>query len=197
MSELNMRRVATKFVPRLLTPEQKEHRVTVCQDLRKRATDNPSFMSRIITSDKSRVYGYDPETKRLSSQWKSPSSPQPKKARMSRSSTKTMLIVFFDIRSIVHHEFVPQGQTVNKKFYCEVLRRLRENIWGKRSDLWRVNYWILHDDNAPCHRALLVREVLANHNMLSLPHPPYLPDLAPAYFFLFPEDEDAAERSPF
>jgi hypothetical protein len=31
-------------------------------------------------------------------------------------STKTMLIMFFDIRSIAHHEFVPQGQTVNTKF---------------------------------------------------------------------------------
>jgi histone-lysine N-methyltransferase SETMAR len=106
---------------------------------------------------------------------------------MSHSSTKTMLIVFFDIRGIVHREFVPQGQTINKKFYCEVLRHLRENIRRKRSDLWRAKNWILHDDNAPCHRALLVCEFLANHNTLSLPHPPYSPDLAPADFFLFPK----------
>jgi histone-lysine N-methyltransferase SETMAR len=97
---------------------------------------------------------------------------------MSRSSTKTMLIVFFDIRGIVHREFVPQGQTVNKKFYCEGLRRLRENIRQTKN-------WILHDDNAPCHRALLIREFLPNHNMLSLPHLPYSPGLAPADFFLF------------
>jgi hypothetical protein len=32
---------------------------------------------------------------------------------MSRSSMKTMLIVFFDIRGIAHREFVPQGQAVN------------------------------------------------------------------------------------
>jgi hypothetical protein len=38
-----------------------------------------------------------------------------------------------------------------------------------------------------CHRALLVREFLANHNMLSLLHPPYSPDLLPADFFLFPK----------
>jgi histone-lysine N-methyltransferase SETMAR len=166
-----MRRVAAKFVPRLLTPEHKEHRVAVCQDL----------------GDESWVYGYDPETKWQSSQWKSPSSPRPKKVRMSRSSTKTMLIVFFDICSIVHRKFVPQGQTVNKKFYCEVLRHLRENIRRKRSDLWCAKNWILHNDNAPCHRALLVREFLTNHNMLPLPHPPYSPDLAPAYIFLFPK----------
>jgi transposase len=35
----------------------------------------------------------------------------------------------------------------------------------------------------PCHQALLVREFFASHNMLSLPHLPYSPDLAPADFF--------------
>jgi hypothetical protein len=115
----------------VLTPEQKEHRVAVCQDLRGRAADNPSFASRIITGDESWVYGLDPETKRKSSQWKSPSSPRPKKAGMSRSSTKTMLIVFFDIRGIVHHKFVPQGETINTKFYCKDLRHLKENIQRK------------------------------------------------------------------
>ena len=45
-----------------------------------------------------------------------------------RSNVKTMLIVFFDVRGIVHWEFVPPGQTVNQEFYLEVLRRLRENV---------------------------------------------------------------------
>jgi hypothetical protein len=51
MSEFNMRCVAAKFVPWLLTPEQKEHRIAVCQDLREPAADNPFFTSRIITSE--------------------------------------------------------------------------------------------------------------------------------------------------
>ena len=76
--DLNMYHVAAKFVPRLLTPEQKEHRVAICEELRQRALDDPSFMSRVITGDESWVYGYDPETKQQSSQWKSPGSPRPK-----------------------------------------------------------------------------------------------------------------------
>jgi transposase len=99
---------------------------------------------------------------------------------MSRSSMKTMHIVFFDVRGTVHREFVPQGQTVNAKFYCEVLRRLRENIRQRQLNLWHAKNWILHDDNAPCHRVLLVHEFLTNHDMLSFPHPPYSPDLAHA-----------------
>jgi hypothetical protein len=125
-----MHRVATKFVPRLLTPEQKEHRVAICQKLRQHAVDDPSFMSRVITVDESWVYGYDPETKQQFSLWKSPGSPRPKEARQSRSAIKSMLVVFFDNRGIVHHEFVPEGQTVNAEFYCNVLRRLKVRSLG-------------------------------------------------------------------
>jgi hypothetical protein len=70
--DFNMHRVAAKFVPWLLTPEQKEHSVAICQEPRQRAVDDPSFMSRVITGDDSWVYGYDPEIKQQSSQWKSP-----------------------------------------------------------------------------------------------------------------------------
>ena len=95
--DLNIHRVAATFVPRLLTPEQKEHRVAICQELRQRALDDPSFISKFITGDESWVYGYDPETKQQTSQWNSPGSPRPMKARQGRSATKSMLILFFDI----------------------------------------------------------------------------------------------------
>lgn len=185
--DLNMHRVAAKFVPRLLTPEQKAHRVEVCQDLLQHARDDPTFMSRVITGDESWVYGYDPETKQQSSQWKSPKSPRPKKALQVRSATKSMIVVFFDIKGIVHREFVPRGQTVNAQFYCDVLRRLREDIRRKRPDQWRANNWVLHHDNAPAHRALTTRAFLASKNTTVAPQPPYSPDLAPCDFFLFPK----------
>jgi hypothetical protein len=41
---------------------------------------------------------------------------------------KTMLITFFDIKAIVHFEFIPQGQTVNPAYYVEILKRLREAV---------------------------------------------------------------------
>jgi len=72
------------------------------------------------------VYGDDPETKQQSSQWKPPISPRQKKASHVRSNAKSMFIIFLsDIRGIVHKEFIPPDQTVNGKFYCEVLKRLK------------------------------------------------------------------------
>jgi len=49
-------------------------------------------------------------------------------ARQMKSNLKSIIITFFDIKGIVHKEFVPTGQTVNPGFYCEVLRRLREKV---------------------------------------------------------------------
>jgi hypothetical protein len=89
-----MRCIATKLVPRLLSNDPKEHRVAVCRELKDQARDDP-VISKVITGDESWVYGYDPETKQQSSQWKSPNSPRPKKARQVRSSVKSMLIFFF------------------------------------------------------------------------------------------------------
>jgi len=57
---------------------------------------------------------------------KSPNSPRLKKACEVRSNVKSMLIIFFDIQGIVRKVFIRPGQTVNGKFYCEVLKRLRE-----------------------------------------------------------------------
>jgi len=84
-----------------------------------------------------------------------------------------MFICFFDIEGIMHKEFVPPGQTVNGKFYCNILRRLRENIRRKLSDSWTV-----HHENAPAHTSLFVQQFLASMNMTVIPHPPYSLDLS-------------------
>ena len=73
----------------------KKTRLTLCQELKNQIENDPNFLSKVITSDESWCYGYDPETKQASSQWKTPTSPRPKKARQVRSNVKMMPIVFF------------------------------------------------------------------------------------------------------
>ena len=76
---LNMRRISARFVPRLLSDNQKAHRVSVCRDLKQQARDDHNFISNVITGDETCVYGYGPETKQQSSKWNSPNSLRPKK----------------------------------------------------------------------------------------------------------------------
>jgi len=93
----------------------------------------------------------------------------------------------FDIKGIVHKEFVPTGKTVNSGLYCKVLRRLREKVRRHRPQLWREQTWLLHHDKAPSHTAVLTHQFLAKNKIALIPHPPYSPDLGPCDFFLFPK----------
>ncbi|UYV60716.1 hypothetical protein LAZ67_1002020, partial [Cordylochernes scorpioides] len=137
INDLGMRRVAAKFVPKLLECDQKQHRMNIANEMLDSVRDDPNLLQRVITGDEAWVYGYDVETKAQSSQWKLPHEPRPKKARQVRSNVKVLLTVFFDCRGVVHHKFLPQGKTVNKEYYLQVMRNLREAIRQKRPDLWK------------------------------------------------------------
>jgi hypothetical protein len=63
--------------------------------------------------------------------WKGPNS---------QRQEKSMLIIFFDIKRIVHKEIVPAGQTVNSAYYCDfygvcvkVCEDFAPNFGNKRS----------------------------------------------------------------
>ena len=90
-----MHRVAAKFVPRLLTEEQKQNRVIVSQELLDRSNTDENFLKNVITGDETWVYGYDVETEVQSSQWVEKSSPRPKKASQCLTNVKVIFIVYF------------------------------------------------------------------------------------------------------
>ena len=90
--------VRAKFVPRLLTDDQREQRQTIARDLYERSYEDVQFLKNTVTGDDSRVYGYDPETKQQSSQWKGPTSPRPKKGRQVRTKQRSCYWRFLILR---------------------------------------------------------------------------------------------------
>jgi hypothetical protein len=106
-----------------------------------------------------------------------------------------MLTCFSDTEGIVHKEFVPPGQTMNGNFYCDVLRRLRENIQHKRPVKWRNNFWALHHASASIHMSFLMRQLLTKTTVI--PNPPCSPDLTPSNFFPVSENEIEAQGAMF
>ena len=89
-----MQRVAAKFVPCVLTEDQKANRVNISQELLGRVSVDENFLKTIVTGDETWVYGYDVETKAQSSQWVGQGSPRQKKARMSLSNIKGDVVGF-------------------------------------------------------------------------------------------------------
>ena len=78
-----------------MSQEQKEFHAEVAQELLETANKDPYFPKKVMTRDKSWVFGYDCETKAQSSQWELPESPHPKMVLQSRNNVKGMLKVFF------------------------------------------------------------------------------------------------------
>lgn len=68
--------------------------------------------------------------------------------------------LFFDKKRIIHKEFVPSEQTVNRVFYKDVIERLRKRVIRVRPDI--ADKWMLHHDKAPYHTALSIAELLTS-----------------------------------
>jgi hypothetical protein len=111
-----------------------------------------------------------------------------RKLAMSKPHTKKTLITFFDIKGIIHFEFIPELKTVNQAYYSfvEVLKLLREAKHKK----W-PNDSILHHDNAPANKALSVKQFVAQKSITKMEHPPYSTDFAPHDFWLLPKIKSA------
>jgi len=183
--DLKMRLNSAKFVLRQLTTDQMECRMMFAGDLFEKSMQDLTFLTKIVTGDESWVFAYNPETKMHSAEWHTLSSPRPKKSHLVKSKEKVMLIAFFDIDGVVHHEFVPPGLTVNGHFYVQVLQRLRDAVRRKRHNKWQGEGF-LHHDNASSHTLLVVQQFLAEKSIPVITQPPYSLDLAPSDFWLFP-----------
>ncbi|UYV77052.1 hypothetical protein LAZ67_14003037 [Cordylochernes scorpioides] len=98
---------------------------------------------------------------------------------MIKSKLKCLLITFFNVKGLVHYEFLPEGQTINQHYYIDVLPRLRKAVPQKRPEKWHQKNWLLHHGNSRPHTALTVQLFLAKNGIALLLQPPYFPDLAP------------------
>ncbi len=183
--DLSMSKKAPKFMPRMLTAEQKELRMSLCRSNLKEVQD-PLFLWSVITGDESWFSVLEPEQKQQSLQWIAKGEKRPKKALRSWQARKNMMEVFFNDQGVVHLEFLPPGMTVTANVYTGILACLREAVRRKRPVLWQQNSYRLLHDNAPGHKANHTVTAMMETDKKEVPHPPYSPDLAPADFWFFP-----------
>ncbi|RUS72383.1 hypothetical protein EGW08_019863 [Elysia chlorotica] len=73
---LNLNKVSARWVPRLLTADQKKERADCCKHLLRLEANDDLFFQKIVTMDETWIYQFDPEPKNASMQWKRPSSPR-------------------------------------------------------------------------------------------------------------------------
>ncbi|CAN7983792.1 unnamed protein product [Ixodes hexagonus] len=129
-----------------------------------------------------------------SSQWKTKSSPTPKKARKVKSNVKVMLTVFFDWKGVVYYEFLPRGETINRFRYLETLRHLRETARRKRLELWRSGEWVEPRQRA-CSFCVARSRLLHKKRHDRHPPAPVLTRPGPCGLFPVSETQEALERA--
>lgn len=112
---------------------------------------------------------------------------------------KVMLTCFWDENGVVHHEYMPSGQTINAEKYCAILDRVQKAIKEKRP--WLVTGGrcsvILQQDNASPHKAKITQKKIKELKWKLLQHPPYSPDLAPSDYHLFRSLANAQQGKKF
>ena len=148
---------------------------------------DPTVLDALVTCNESWIYCYDLSPRDRVSSGSMFCSPRPKKARQSKSTHKLLMIPVFDSPGMIYMHWVPNGQTVNKEYYVEVLREFRKRFRRKRPVLFKSAQWHFHQDNAPVHNSILVTDYLTKMGIKIVPQPPDSPDLAPCDFWLFPK----------
>lgn len=180
-TRLEFRKVVAKWVPKVLTNEQKVKRVENAKSLLNHYGDDwDDFLSNLLTVDETWVYYEPSETQRTASAWQLPGEKPPEVGRISNMRKKTMATVFWNKKGIVHIDYLKTGKSINSEYYCSLLDIVQSKIPSrKRSKV------IFLQDNCPAHKAKITKEKIANFRWTLLDHPPYSPDLAPSDFFLF------------
>ena len=82
-------------------------------------------------------------------------------------------------------DYLQIGINGNLDYYCDLLRRLREELKVKRPGSLTKKV-LFHQDNARVHTSVKSMAEIHNCGFELWPHPLYSPDLTPSDFHLFP-----------
>ena len=96
---MGMKKVSTRWVPKLLTLIQRANSVDCCQKLLQQSEVNPGkVFDCIVTGDESCIHHNDPLSQLEAKAWKRLGEQTPTRLRQERSAGRVMMIIFWDKR---------------------------------------------------------------------------------------------------
>jgi hypothetical protein len=105
-NDLQKRKIYARWVPRCLTADQKEKRLGIAALLKQGFNvEDQAFLNRIVAIDGTWIRDFEPELKSQQNEWRSPTSPRPKKSRRAQSKVKQMMFFVYDHQGIIMTEF--------------------------------------------------------------------------------------------
>ena len=109
---------------------------------------------------------------------------RPKLPKTQTSADKVLASVSWDAHGILFIDYLEKGRTINNEYYMALLVRLQKEIAKRRPQMMKIKV-LFHQDNAPCQKSIAIMAKLHKLHFKLLPHPSYLPDLAPSDYYLF------------
>lgn len=160
---LGMQKLCAKWVPRVLTVDQKQQRVDDSEECLALFNKNKNeFLRRYVTMDETWLHYFTPESNRQSASWTASDEPRPQRPKTQQSAGKVMASVFWDAQGILFIDYLQKGQTINSEYYIALLDRLKDEIAKKRPHMQKKKN-LFHQDNAPCHKSIVT---MAKFNQL-------------------------------
>jgi hypothetical protein len=109
--ELHMKKIYARWVPCLLTADQKCTCMKVPEQCLEHFNKNKTdFVCRFISMDETWIHHYSPESKQQSKEWTEAGCSVPKKTRSVPSAGKVMASVFWDAEGILFIDYLEKGK---------------------------------------------------------------------------------------
>ena len=134
--DLNYSKKSARWIPRILSSDQKDQRLTASTEFLKRyRKGGAGFLGSIITMNESAVAFHTPDTKNQSKQWLPKGTPGPLKARVQVSRKKQMVFAFFNNAGLVYQHYAPLGTKANAGYLVGILRKFLKVFKRKCPDM--------------------------------------------------------------
>ena len=159
-NHMGMKKVCTRWVPRLFTPIQCANRVDCCQEfLQQSEVNSGKFFDSIVTGDESWIHHYDSLSQLEARVWKRLGEQTPTRLHQERSAGKIVMIIFWNKDGVLLTEYLPHGTTINSPYYTSIIERLRSVIVEKGHGKVSHGVLLLHN-NAPIDKCKIVRAAI-------------------------------------
>ena len=182
-----MRKVCARWIPHLLTEEQKTQRLKCARELLKTYKGcYRRVISNLLTGDGTWVHMFEPQRRADNKQWNRKDKKRPCIAKRTISSKKMLYAIFFNSSGPVSQVPCPSGHTVTGRFYKNSVRRKWKSFTIRNDQAKDGQESTFYTTTPPSISVRLLSRFLASEKVKILNHPPYSSDLSPCEFFLFP-----------
>ena len=127
---LSIRKLCSKWVPHLLTVDQKQ----LCIDDSERCLQLFQH-NKYVTIDDTWIHYFTPKSNHQSAEWTAANESCPKWQKIQTSAGKLLTSVFWDAQGILFIDYIGKRRTINSKYYIGLMVHLKEEITKKQPQM--------------------------------------------------------------